>query len=72
MRPIDHRQPVSNSQSTATVSGSLLLTAMSCSDNTVTNVDVAMACAGQQVPVTPVFSNNAIDGQTKPTARACM
>jgi hypothetical protein len=33
--------------------------------NTVTNVEVGMACAGQQAAVTPVFSGNEIDGQNK-------
>ncbi len=35
------------------------------SHNTVKNVDVGMACAGQNAPVTPVFFENEIDGQNK-------
>ncbi len=34
-------------------------------DNTVSNVDVGMASAGAYAAVTPVFSNNIIDGQNK-------
>ncbi len=34
-------------------------------NNTVNNVDVGMACAGQQTAVTPVFFENSIDGQNK-------
>ncbi len=35
-------------------------------ENTISNVDVGMASTGQYAAVTPVFSDNRIDGQNKP------
>jgi hypothetical protein len=36
--------------------------------NTVSNVDVGLAAAGQQAAVTPVFQRNTVDGQNKPNS----